>query len=33
MMDEHEGFEVETGRAGEPPTPFWSESVTRVTAI
>ncbi len=27
MMHEHEEFEVETDRAGEPPMPFWSETV------
>ncbi len=30
MMREHEEFEVETDRAGEPPMPFWSETVRRV---
>ena len=30
MMREHEEFEVETGRAGELPMPFTSETVRRV---
>ena len=30
MMAEHEEFEVETDRAGEPPMPFWSATVRRV---
>ncbi len=30
MMHEHEEFEVETDRAGEPPMPFWSETVRSV---
>ena len=30
MMHEHEEFEVETDKAGEPPMPFWSETVRRV---
>ena len=30
MMREHEEFEVETDRAGEPPLSFWSETVRRV---
>ena len=30
MMREHEEFEVETNRAGEPPFSFWSETVRRV---
>ena len=30
MMREHEEFEVETDRAGEPPLSFWSEEVRRV---
>ncbi len=30
MMHEHEEFEVETDRAGEPPLPFWSETVRGV---
>ena len=30
MMQEHEEFEVETDRAGEPPMAFWSETVRRV---
>ena len=30
MMAEHEEFEVETDEAGEPPIPFWSETVRRV---
>ena len=30
MMREHEEFEVETDRAGEPPLPFWSETVRGV---
>ena len=30
MMREHEEFEVETDQAGEPPMPFWSETVRRV---
>ncbi len=30
MMYEHEEFEVETDRAGEPPMPFWSETVRQV---
>jgi len=29
-MREHEEFEVETDRAGEPPFSFWSETVRRV---
>ena len=27
MMGDHEEFEVETDRVGEPPVPFWSETV------
>ena len=27
MMQEHEEFEVETDRTGEPPMPFWSETI------
>ncbi len=30
MMREHEEFEVETDRAGEPPLSFWSETVRGV---
>ncbi len=30
MMYEHEWFEVETDRAGEPPLSFWSETVRGV---
>ena len=30
MMRAHEEFEVETDRAGEPPMPFWSETVRTV---
>ena len=30
LMREHEEFEVETNRAGEPPMPFWSETVRQV---
>ena len=30
MMHEHEEFEVETDRAGEPPLSFWSETVRGV---
>ena len=30
MMRDHEEFEVETDRAGEPPMPFWSETVLGV---
>ena len=30
LMREHEEFEVETDRAGEPPMPFWSETVRQV---
>ena len=30
MMREHEEFEVETDRAGEPPLSFWSKTVRRV---
>ena len=30
MMREHEEFEVETDLAGEPPMPFWSETVRQV---
>ena len=30
MMHEHEEFEVETDRAGEPPLSFWSETVLGV---
>ena len=30
MMCEHEEFEVSTDRAGEPPMPFWSETVRQV---
>ena len=30
MMRVHEEFEVETYRAGEPPLPFWSETVRGV---
>ncbi len=30
MMREHEGFEVETDRAGESPLSFWSERVRSV---
>ncbi len=32
LMREHEGFEVETDGAGEPPMPFWSETVRAVIA-
>ena len=30
MMQQHEEFEVETDKAGEPLLPFWSETVRRV---
>ena len=30
LMREHEVFEVETDRAGEPPLSFWSEEVLGV---
>ena len=30
MMREHEEFEVETDRAGEPPLSFWTEAVRGV---
>ncbi len=30
MMHEHEEFEVETDRAGEPPLSFWTETVRGV---
>ena len=30
MMREHEEFEIETDRVGEPPMPFWSETVGQV---
>ncbi len=30
MMQSNEELEVETDRAGEPPMPFWSETVRRV---
>jgi hypothetical protein len=30
QMREHEEFEVETDRVGEPPLSFWSETVRRV---
>ena len=30
MVREHEEFEVETDKAGELPTPFWSETVRQV---
>ena len=30
MMREHEEFEVETDRAGEPALSFWSETVRQV---
>ncbi len=30
LMREHEEFEVETDRAGEPPLSFWSETVRGV---
>ena len=30
MLRDHEEFEVETDRAGEPPFSFWSETVRRV---
>ena len=30
MMQSNEEFEVETDRAGEPPMPFWSETVRQV---
>jgi hypothetical protein len=30
MMREHEGFEVETDRAGDSPLSFWSERVRSV---
>ncbi len=30
MMREHEEFEVETDRVGEPPLSFWSETVRKV---
>ena len=29
-MREHEEFEVETDKAGEPPMPFYSETVRQV---
>ncbi len=29
MMHEHDEFEVETDRVGEPPMPFFSETVRR----
>ena len=32
MMREHEEFEVETDRAGEPPLSFWTETVREVVA-
>ena len=32
MMREHEEFEVETDGAGEPPMPYWSETVRAVIA-
>ena len=32
-MREHKQFEVETDRAGEPPMPFWSETVRRVVVV
>ncbi len=32
LVREHEEFEVETDRAGEPPFSFWSETVRRVVA-
>ncbi len=30
MLEEHEEFEVETDKAGEPPLSFWSETVRGV---
>ena len=33
MMQDHEEFEVETDRAGQPPMPFWSETVRRVVVV
>ncbi len=30
MLHDHEEFEVETDRAGEPPLSFWSETVRGV---
>ena len=30
MMRENDEFEVETDKAGEPPMPFWSETVRQV---
>ena len=30
MMRAHDEFVVETDKAGEPPMPFWSETVRRV---
>ncbi len=30
MMHEHEWFEVETDKVGEPPLSFWSETVLGV---
>ena len=30
MMAENEEFEVETDPVGEPPMPFWSETVRQV---
>ena len=30
MIAENEEFEVDTDKAGEPPMPFWSETVRRV---
>jgi len=30
MMRSHDEFVVETDNAGEPPMPFWSETVRRV---
>ncbi len=30
MMQSNEELEVETDRAGEPPMPFWSETVRQV---
>ena len=30
MIREHEEFEVETDRVGEPPLSFWTETVRQV---
>ena len=32
LMREHEEFEVETDGAGEPPMPYWNETVRAVIA-